>query len=120
MKSKVLLKGQALEEYNKLKDNIEDEKLKGITSSENQSLFNSIKTKTDWLKDNPLAGEVIKKSDIPKNLDVDNLFKLRLSGFWRMLYTIRRESIEIFCFILVIESHPDYNKRFRKRKKNYK
>ena len=120
MKSKVLLKGQALDEFNKLKIIIEEEKTKGVTSSENQTLFNSIKTKTNWLKDNPLAGEVIKKNDIPKNLDVDNLFKLRLSGFWRMLYTIRRESIEIFCFILVIESHTDYNKRFKKKKKNYK
>jgi hypothetical protein len=49
-----------------------------------------------------------------------DLFKIRLSGFWRMLYTIRRESIEIFCFILILESHPDYNKRFGKRKKNFR
>ena len=120
MKSRVLLKGQALDEYNKLKTLIEEEQTKGINNSENQSLFRSIETKKEWLKDNPLAGEVVKKDDIPKNLDVDNLFKLRLSGFWRMLYTIKRESIEIYCFILVIESHPDYNKRFGKRKKNFR
>jgi hypothetical protein len=120
MKSRVLLKGQALEEYNKLKSIIKEEKANGINSSEKQSLFRSIETKKEWLKDNPLSGEVIKKEDIPKNLDVDNLFKIRLSGFWRMLYTIRRESIEIFCFILILESHPDYNKRFGKRKKNFR
>ena len=120
MKSRVLLKGQALEEYNKLKSIVEEEKNNGITNSESNSLLNSIETKTQWLKDNPLAGEVIKKNDIPRGLDVDNLFKLRLSGFWRMLYTVRRESIEIFCFILVIESHTDYNKRFGKRRKNYR
>ena len=60
--------------------NLKD-KEKGITSSESNSLLNSIETKKEWLKDNPLAGEVIKKSEIPKELDVDNLFKLRLSGF---------------------------------------
>jgi len=118
--SKVFLRGQALDEYNKLKEIVDEENKKGINSSENQSLFRSIETKKEWLKDNPLQGEVIKKEDIPKNLDVDNLFKIRLSSFWRMLYTIRRNSIEIYCFILVIESHPDYNKRFGKRKKNYK
>jgi hypothetical protein len=120
MNSQVLLRGQALEEYNKLKQIVKEEKAKGINSSENQSILRSIETKKEWLKENPLKGEVIKKEEIPRHLDVDNLFKLRLSGFWRMLYTIRRNSIEIYCFILVIESHPDYNKRFGKRKKNYK
>jgi hypothetical protein len=120
MKSRILLKGQALEEYNKLKKIVEKEKNKGINSSENQSLLRSIEIKKEWLKDNPLAGDVVKKEEIPKNLNVDNLFKLRLSSFWRMLYTIKRESIEIYCFILVIESHPDYNKRFGKRKKNFR
>ncbi len=60
-----------------------------------------------------MVGEVVKKKDIPKELDVDNLFKLRLAKYWRMLYTIRRNEIEVFCFILVIESHKDYGKRFK-------
>ena len=117
MKARVRLIGQALEEYNKLKEIIEKEKAKGTESSENITLLRSIDQKIGWLKENPLVGEVVSKKDIPKDLDVDNLFKLRLARYWRMLYTIRRQEIEIFCFVLIIESHPDYDKRFKRKKK---
>ena len=116
MKAKVRLIGQALEEYNKLKEAVKEEEKRGITSSENVTLLRSIDQKIAWLKENPLVGEVVKKKDIPKELDVDNLFKIRLAQYWRMLYTIRRQEIEIFCFILIIETHPDYDKRFKKKR----
>lgn len=116
MRASVRLIGQALEEYNLLKEVVEQENAKGVASSENITLLRSIDQKIDWLKENPLVGEVVKKKDIPKELDVDNLFKLRVAQYWRMLYTIRRQEIEIFCFILVIESHPDYDKRFKKKR----
>jgi len=115
VKARVRLIGQALEEYNKLKAVVKDEQERGISSSENQTLLRSIEQKIEWLKENPLKGEPVKKKDIPKELDVDNLFKLRLAKYWRMLYTIRRQEIEIFCFILTIESHPDYDKRFKRK-----
>lgn len=117
MKSRVRLIGQALEAYNKLKECVREEKQKGTESSQNQTLLRSIDSKKELLKSNPLAGEVIKARDIPKNFDVDNLFKMRLSNFWRMLYTIRRNEIDIFCFVLTIESHEDYNKRFGRKKR---
>lgn len=116
MKARVRFRGQALEEYNKLNEAVGKEHEKGIEKSENITLLCSINQKIDLLKENPLRGEVVKKKDIPKELDVDNLFKLRLAKFWRMLYTIRRKEIEIFCFILVIESHEDYDKRFKRKK----
>ena len=112
MKARVRLIGQALEEYNKLKEIVKNES----ESSENTTLLRSIEQKIEWLKQDPLKGEVVKKKDIPKDLDVDNLFKLRLAKYWRMLYTIRRQEIEIFCFILTIESHQDYDKRFKRKK----
>ena len=115
MKARIRLKGQALEEYERLKELVKGEEAKGITSSENATLLRSIGQKIRWLKENPLVGEVVKKKDIPKELDVDNLFKLRLARYWRMLYTIRRQEIEIFCFILTIETHPDYDKRFKRK-----
>ena len=117
MKARVRLMGQALEEYNKLKENVKEEEKRGATNSENATLFRSINQKIDWLKENPLVGEVVKKKDIPKDLDVDNLFKLKLARYWRMLYTIRRQEIEIFCFVLTIEPHPDYDKRFKRKKR---
>jgi len=117
MKARVRLMGQALEEYNALKEIADNEKRSGVSGSENISLLRSIDQKIEWLKEKPLVGEVVSKKDIPKDLDVDNLFKLRLAQYWRMLYTIRRQEIEIFCFVLVIESHPDYNKRFKRKKR---
>ncbi len=117
MKARVRLTGQALEEYERLKKLVTEEEMKEIKSSENQTLWRSINEKIKWLKDNPLQGEVVKKKDIPKELDVDNLFKIRLAQYWRMLFTIRRQEIEVVCFVLVIESHPDYDKRFKIKKK---
>lgn len=117
MKARVRLTGQALEEYERLKKLVTEEEAKGIKSSENQTLWRSIIQKIEWLKENPLRGEVVSKKDIPKGLDVDNLFKIRLAQYWRMLFTIRRQEIEVICFVLVIESHPNYDKRFKIRKR---
>lgn len=117
MKAKVRLTGQAKEEYQKLEKLVNEEEKKGIESSENQTLFRSIKQKIELLKQDPLCGEVVKKNKIPKNLDVDNLFKLRLANFWRMLYTIRRQEIEIYCFILTINDHDEYDKTFKGKKR---
>jgi len=74
--------GQALEEYNKLKETVKQEKSKGVNSSENATLLSSIDQKIEWLKENPLIGEVVRKKDIPNELDVDNLFKLMLARYW--------------------------------------
>ncbi|MFH1391956.1 MAG: hypothetical protein ABIH20_06605 [Candidatus Diapherotrites archaeon] len=117
MKARIRLIDQAREEYEKLKEIVKVEKAKGIKGSENQTLLKSIDEKLELLKQDPLYGEVVKKKDIPKDMDVDNLFKIRLAKFWRMLYTIRRHEIEIFCFILIIETHKKYDKRFKGKKR---
>ena len=117
MKAKIRLMSQAKEEYENLSNIVEAEKSNGTKSSENQTLLKSIKEKIELLRENPLYGEVVKKKDIPKNMDADNLFKIRLAKFWRMLYTIRRQEIEIFCFILTIEPHSKYDKRFKIKKR---
>jgi len=117
MIAKVRLAGQAKKEYKWLEKLIGDEEKKGIKSSENQTLFKSINQKIELLKQDPLCGEVVKKNKIPKELKVDNLFKLRLAKFWRLLYTIRRQEIEIYCFVLVIKDHGEYNKTFKGKKR---
>ena len=42
------------------------------------------------------------KNLIPKDYDVQNLWRVELSGYWRMLYTIKGDQIEIICFVLDI------------------
>lgn len=60
------------------------------------------------------------KEVIPDNLRRDgitNLYRAELSNFWRMLYTLQGNRIEIFVFILTIMDHPSYDKLFGYKKK---
>ncbi len=45
-------------------------------------------------------------------MDIQNLYRLELSNYWRMLYTIEGSRVEIFLFVLNIVDHKDYNKLF--------
>ncbi|MFH1209493.1 MAG: hypothetical protein V1663_01765 [archaeon] len=89
---------------------------KGITSSDHQTLLNSIKQKIELLKLNPEYGFHIQKDRIPKeyiqNYDVTNLWKINLSGAWRMIYTIRGSEVEIISLILDLMNHKEYEKKF--------
>lgn len=118
--TKVVITGNAKEEFDDLNKVVGDEIKKGITSSDHQTLLNSIKQKIDLLRDNPEYGIHIQKSKIPKeylrDYDVNNLWKVNLSGAWRMLYTIRGTEVEIISLILDIMTHKDYEKKFKYKK----
>lgn len=107
---KVILIDKAKEEFENLNKVVGEQLSKNLKSSEEITLLNSIKTKINFLKENPFYGDNIKKRLIPKQYDVHNLWRVELSNFWRMLYTIRGDQIEIICFILEIVNHEDYNK----------
>jgi len=79
-------------------------------------LLRSIKQKADFIKANPFYGDNIPKDRIPKSCNVQNLWVVRLSGYWRMLYTIKGDQVEIICFVLDIIDHNKYNKKFGYRK----
>jgi hypothetical protein len=118
---KVVITGDAkieLEELNKI---VGEEILRGITSSDYQTLLNSIKQKIEFLKVNPEYGFHIPKDRIPKEYiikyDVNNLWKVNLSGAWRMIYTIRGSEVDIISLILDILNHSDYDKKFGYRKR---
>ncbi len=107
---RVILKDQAKEEYEALYRVVEKQMKKGKTNSEEMQLLKSIDKKVAILKYNPACGQNIPKDLIPKTLDVDNLFRVELTHYWRMLYTIRTNEVEIVSFILYILDHPTYNK----------
>ncbi|HIH38286.1 hypothetical protein J4460_03840 [Candidatus Woesearchaeota archaeon] len=103
---RILLKDQAKEGYLELKKR---------TDKESQSILNSIERIKVVLKDNPQYGDPIAKNLIPKTLrgrGIQNLYRVELSNYWRMLYTIEGSNIEIFLFVLNIVDHKDYNKLF--------
>ncbi len=117
---KVIITGNAIDAFNDLNKVVGKEIAKGITGSEHQTLFNSIKQKIDFLKQNPEYGRHIPKNRIPKeyvkNYDVNNLWKVNLSGAWRMIYTIRGSEVDIISLILDIMNHRDYEKKFKYKK----
>ncbi len=114
---RVRLIGNAEREFEELNKRVGEEKARGVENSENQQLLRSIKRATELVKENPFYGAQIKKKLIPKTLPVDNLWKVNLTGYWRMLYTIKGEALEIICFVLEICDHSEYNKLFGFKKK---
>lgn len=103
---RVLMKGQARDSFIELKSR-EDK--------HSRVLLNSIERTINFLKKNPQYGDPIRKEIIPENFKkarIQNLYRVELSNYWRMLYTIEGNQIEIFCFVLSIIDHPTYNKLF--------
>ncbi len=108
---RIFLKGQAKESYLRLKN---------MTDKESLSLIKSIERIKGILEENPQYGNPIKKDLIPKNFKnngITNLYRIELSNFWRMLYTINGNRVEIFLFVLNIINHKDYNKIFGYKRK---
>ena len=114
---KVSFMGDGAHGWEKLNKAVAEERAKGINNSENQQLLKSIKQKIELIKINPQYGSSVPKKLIPKKFYVDNLWVVDLTGYWRMLYTLKGTQIEILCFILEICDHNEYNKLFGYRKK---
>jgi hypothetical protein len=118
---KIVLLDEADEEYKKLNDIAEKQKSEGKENTEEIQLIKSIKQKSEFLRANPFYGDNIQKSLIPKEYlkryHAKNLWRVELTNFWRMLYTIKGDEIEIICFVLDILSHKEYNKKLGYKKK---
>ena len=108
---RVLLRGQAKEAYLKLKKR---------RDKEANTILNSFDRVKNILKENPQFGDPIGKDLIPdklKRIGVKNLYRVELSNYWRMLYTIEGTRIEVFLFVLNLMDHKEYNKLFGYKKK---
>jgi hypothetical protein len=115
---KVQLIGNAAEEFEALNKTVGEEQANGIQNSERQQLLKSIKQKIELIKVNPQYGDSVPKAIIKKSgYDVDNMWVVDLTGYWRLLYTLKSGSVEILCFVLEIIDHKKYNKLFGYRKK---
>ncbi len=118
---RVILSEEATKQYEGLNKIVGEEIKKGVTNSIHQQLLKSINQKKELLKINPQAGIHISKKLIPKvyidKYDVDNLWKIDLSSYWRMIYTLRTTEIEITNFVLDFLDHETYDKVFGYKKK---
>ncbi|MFH1452203.1 MAG: hypothetical protein ABIF88_03460 [archaeon] len=92
------------------------------TSKIEKSILKAIKDKSKLIKENPQYGDPISKKLIPKEYikkySINNLFRVELPNYWRMLYSLEEgdSRIEIIAFVLEIMSHKKYNKRFGYKK----
>ena len=113
---RVKLSEEATGVYKELCALVKEEKKKGIETSFHQTLLRSIERVSDLLKENPFAGYQVPKRQIPakyfKTYDVDNVWRIELSKFWRLVYTVTGSQVEIITFIMDIFSHQDYDKIF--------
>ena len=112
---RVILSPEAEEVYNKLNAEAENNK-------QSRMILKAINNKIEFIKSNIHYGNPIAKSLIPeeyrKKYEANNLFRIELPAFWRMIYTLtNNEEIEIIAFVLDIIDHPEYNKKFGYRKK---
>src|SRR3989344_6204292 len=118
---RVIFLDEADSEYKRLNDIVGQQLIEGKENSEEMQLFRSIKQKVEFIKANPFYGDNVPKAIIPREYiikyNAKNLLRVELTNFWRMLYTIKGDQIEVICFILEITDHDRYNKIFGYKKK---
>ena len=114
---RVVLLDQAESEYKRLNELVGQQLREGKEQSEEIQLLRSIRQKIEFIKANPFYGDNIPKQLIPPTYQVANLWRIELTQFWRMLYTIKGDKIEVVCFILEITDHKQYDKIFGYKKK---
>ena len=123
IKKKITIRliGDAEKAFNGLNRIVGEQRSDGITSSKDITLLDAINRIFDILISNPFYGENAKKDLIPKEYrqkyDADNLFIADLPDYWRMIYTLESDEIEIIAFVLDIINHNNYNKKFGFRKR---
>ncbi len=87
-------------------------------SKREQTFLNTVNKKIELIKANVHYGDSVAKKLIPSEYKikygVDNLFRVELPNYWRMLYTLTEgeSQIEIIAFVLDIIDHKAYNKQF--------
>ena len=64
-----------------------------------------------------MYGDNIPKNLVPRNFEASNLFRVELTGYLRMLYSLETNQDEIVAFVLYIIDHPTYDKLFGYKKK---
>ena len=119
--ARVILLDEADSEYKRLNAIVGQQIKDGKENTGEMQLLRSIKQKIELVKANPFYGNNIPKALIPKEYVVrynaKNLWRVELTNYWRMLYTLKGDQVEIICFVLDIIDHRDYDKKFGYKKK---
>lgn len=106
---KVILSEELAKQYAEL------EKEVSSGNCANEKEFKLIRKGIELLSMNPAHGIKI-PHNLPifahyvKKFGVDNLWKLDVSGDWRLIYTLGKEEIEIIAFVIELLDHKAYDK----------
>jgi hypothetical protein len=113
---RVVLLGDADKAFKRLNEIVGKQIKLGRESTEEMQLIRSIKQKIEFIKTNPFYGNPIAKNLMPDEYKTKyqaiNLFRAELSQFWRMIYTLKGNEIEVVAFVLDIIDHPTYDDKF--------
>ena len=88
-------------------------KSRALNCKSERMLLTAIMRKLTLIKTNPFYGQPLSKRLIPKKYHVQNLYRVELPQFWRMVYTLKDGNIEIIAFVLDILDHKKYDKEFK-------
>jgi len=113
---RVILSTEAEEVYKYLNEH-------AAHSKREQAFLNAVKKKIELVKVNPHYGNSVAKKLIPNEYKVkygvNNLFRVELPDYWRMLYTLTEgeSQIEVIAFVLDMIDHKEYDKKFGYRRR---
>ena len=87
------------------------------STSEDKRLYDAIERKFEMLRYDPFRGDSIKKERIPKAYEkeyaLDNLLKLNINQYWRLLYYVKSLDRNTTMVIIIdFMSHNEYNRLF--------
>lgn len=86
-------------------------------NSEAQHLLKIVEKGISKLATNPASGKKIPKKLWPKEYireyGINNLWKLNLDQYWRMVYTITGNQAEIISLVLEVLDHKHYERKFK-------
>lgn len=87
------------------------------SNREDMELYNHLVNAFERLERDAFFGVQIPKKQIPKEytakFNVKNLWKYNLPKAWRLIYTIKKEEIEVLSIILKWLPHNEYERRFK-------
>ncbi len=113
---RIILLEEADSEYKRLNGVVGQQLRDGKDNTEEMQLLRSIKQKIEFVKANPFYGNNMPKVLISKEYAIkynaNNLWRVELTNYWRMVYTIKGDQVEVICFVLDIMDHKDYDRLF--------
>lgn len=84
-------------------------------------LLTSINHTITRIKQDYLYGDLVPRKQLPKSLitkyGTNKILRVELTGYWRLLYTLVGNEIEIIALVLDFMNHKEYDKLFEYRKK---